>query len=96
MSHSWWFCLTDNVILDLSQWKLMQCTVIGLIPMEPFREGQSVDSCSLMGVERRAVHGCGQFHVHTPHSPDIIEACSRLWNASSSVNLAISCDLLFP
>ena len=47
MSHSWRFCLTDNFSLDLSQWKMMQCTVIGVIPIASSRAGQSVVSFSL-------------------------------------------------
>jgi len=63
MSHTWRFCLTDNVSLDLSQWKMMQCTVIGVIPIVPSRAGQSVVSFSLLEVERTGVPGCGQFHL---------------------------------
>jgi hypothetical protein len=39
MSHSWKFCLTDNINRDLSQWKMMQFTVIGVIPIVPSRAG---------------------------------------------------------
>ena len=73
ISHSWSSCLTDNVSLDLSQWKTMQCTVTGVIPIVPSMAGQSVVSFSLLEEESSAVSGCGQSHIrsHT-RGPDLI------------------------
>lgn len=98
MSHSWRYCLTDNVSLDLSQWKMMQCTVIGIIPIVPSRAGLSLFSILLLQLERCVVPGCGQLHIGLilPPRPDTFEAFSRPWNEFSSVNFAITCDFLFP
>ena len=65
ISHSWRFCLTDNVSLDLSQWKMIQCTVIGVIPIVPSRAGHSMVGFSLLEVERCAVPRCGQSRVRS-------------------------------